>query len=211
MLLLYWVVTCVLYLASVWWLARKVPEQQYPLLRQLYWGTSGLSLLGVVVPVLTLWDWTFRYPSLLCLLLLASGVLAGTRQQLRLARLPALAAAQAVLVGLAAPLLLPNFLEGRSNSIAYADSDCTVTVTDQAASWMDEKIRVPEVEIYSTRLLLFEKNMGHVSVDGSQYQYSTPRVREWWQGVSSLTFAADSNRGVVWRNGATSHFSVNTP
>jgi hypothetical protein len=37
----------------------EVSEEHYPLLRQLHWGTSGLGLLGILVPVLTLWDWTF--------------------------------------------------------------------------------------------------------------------------------------------------------
>jgi hypothetical protein len=206
----YWLLICALYLGLVWWLAREVSEEQYPLLRQLHWGISVLCLLALLVPVLTLWDWTFRSPTFLCLLLLVSGVLAGIRGWLRLARQPAPVTAQAVLIGLIAPVLLAASLEAPPVSIAYADSNYTVTVTEHVG-WMDENARYPEVEFYSTRLLLFEKNLGHVSLSQSQLQGSTPQMKEWWQGVSSLTFAADSNRGVAWRDGMASRFSVNPP
>ena len=65
--------------------------------------------------------------------------------RLGLAHRRALLTTQAVLVGLVAPLLLANGLASRSASTAYADSSCTITVTEHAFSWMDEKVRVSEV------------------------------------------------------------------
>ena len=210
MLLLCWLLLCATYIAMVWWLARKVPAQQYPLLRQLHWGTLGLCGLGVAAPVLTLGDWTFRSPALFCGLLLVSGLLAGIRGRLRLSRLPTLATAQAVLVGLAAPLLLGYSVEGPSTDTVYADSRYRVTVTEHI-TWMEENLRYPEVQLYSTRLLLFEQYLGHVDLSASNSQYSTPQMKAWWQGVSALTLAADSNRGMVWRDGVASRFSINPP
>jgi len=108
-----------------------------------------------------------------------------------------------------APLLLAGSLASRAASTAYSDSSCTVT--EHAFYWMDEKVRVSEVEFYSTRLLLFEKYLGHVTVPGLYDQGKATQVQAWWQGVSSLTFEADSSRGVLWRNGAATPFSVDPP
>ena len=210
MLLLYWLLLCAVYIILVWGLARAVPEWQYQLLRWLHWGTSGLCWLGVAAPAVTLGDWTLRFPALWCGLLLSSGLLAGIRGRLRLARLPALATAQAVLVGLVAPLLLGYSLAGPSSDIAYADSHYTVTVTEHV-TWMEENLRYAEVQLYGTRLLLFEQYLGHVGLSPSNSQYDTPQMKAWWQGVSALAFAADSSRGVVWRDGIASRFSVNPP
>jgi hypothetical protein len=143
-------------------------------------------------------------------LVLVSGVLAGIQGRARLGRRPGLATAQAVLVGLIAPVLLAATLEAPLASVVYTDSRYTVTVTEHVA-WMDEHIRYPEVEFFSTPLLLFEQNLGHVSIREQESRYSTPQLTAWWQGVSSLTFEAASNRGVAWRDGIASPFSVTPP
>jgi hypothetical protein len=183
MTLLYFLLLYAIYLVLVWWLDRKVPTPWYPRLRQLHWITVGLCGLGVAAPALTLGDWTFRSPALYCGLLLASGLLAGIRGRLRLARLPALATVQAVLVGLATPLLVYS-ADSLSSDTAYADSSYTVTVTEHI-SWMDDNLRYPEVQLYGTRLVLFEQYLGHAALSASNFQYSTPQMKDWWHGTSS--------------------------
>ncbi|TVT39597.1 hypothetical protein FNT36_18315 [Hymenobacter setariae] len=204
----YCLLACAAYIALIWGLPRVLAEEVFPLLRWLHWGTSALCLLALVLPVLTLGDWTFRSLGLFCGVLLVSGLLAGTRRRMQVTRVPILATMQAVLVGLAAPLLFKLSLGSTSSDVAYTDSNYTVTVKE-GSSFMDNDPVPAELEIYRSRLLFFDQYLGHIGRD-NLYE-PRPKLKAWWQAVSAISFDADSNRGVAWHEGVAVPFGVNPP
>lgn len=205
---LYYLLACAVYLALIWGLPRVLAEEVFPLLRWLHWGSSVLCLLALVVPALTLGSWTFRSLGLFCGILLLSGLLAGTRRRLQVTRVPILATTQALLVGLAAPLLLRLSLDSASSEVVYTDGNYTVTVKE-SFSWMDNDQAPAEVEMYRSRLLFFDQYLGHIGRD-NLYE-PVPQLRARWHAVSAISFDADSNRGVAWQQGVAAPFSVNPP
>jgi TonB family protein len=208
---LYWLLLCAFYLALIWGLPHVLPEETFPGLRWLHWGASVLCLLAVVAPALTRGDWTFRSFSLWCAVLLVSGLLAGTRRRLRATGQPALATTQAVLVGLIAPALLVFFCLGQNtpSKEAYNDGHYSVTV-EERFSFMDNDPESPDVQFYRSRLGIFDECLGRI-VSNSVAIEQASDLRRWWQGVSAVSFEADSSRGVAWHDGTAVPFSVSPP
>ncbi|MFD1875560.1 energy transducer TonB [Hymenobacter bucti] len=205
---LYCLLACAVYLALIGGLPRLLAEETLPLLRWLHWGSSVLCLLALVVPALTLGSWTFRSLGLFCAVLLGSGLLAGVRRRLQVTRVPLLATTQAVLVGLAAPVLLGLSLDSTSSEVAYTDGSYTVTVKE-GFSLMDNDPVPAELELYRSRLLFFDQYLGHIGRDNLYEPLSALKAR--WQAVSAISFEADSNRGVAWQAGVAVPFGVNPP
>jgi TonB family protein len=205
---LYYLLACAVYLALIWGLPRLLTEEVFPLLRWLHWGSSMLCLLALVAPVLTRGSWTFRSLSLFCAVLLGSGLLAGLRRRLQVTRVPILATTQAVLVGLAAPMLLRLSLDSASSEVAYTDGSYTVTVKE-SFSWMDNDPLPAELELYRSRLLFFDQYLGHIG-RGNLYE-PLPALKARWHAVSAISFDVASNRGVAWQEGVAVPFGVNPP
>lgn len=205
---LYYLLACVVYIALIWRLPRVLAEETFPLLRWLHWGSSVLCLLALIAPMLTLGSWTFRSLGLFCAVLLGSGLLAGVRRRLQVTRVPRLATTQAVLVGLAAPVLLGLSLASGSSDVAYTDGSYTVTVKE-GFSFMDNDPVPAELELYRSRLLFFDQYLGHIG--RQNLDETVPELKARWQAVSAISFDADSNRGVAWQQGVAVPFGVNPP
>ena len=206
--LFYWLLLSTSYVALIGGLVYALPERMYRLLRPLHWGTSGLCALAVVVPLLTLGDWTFKSFGLFCLLLLASGLLAGTRAWLQLTRSARLSKIQAGLVGVVAPLLVLFNADALASDIAYSDGDFTVTVKTHVSLLRYDQ-NYPEVELYGTRGLVFQEYLGHIGLNATSG--SVPELLTWWRGVSALSFDANSNHGVAQQGNLQVAFNVNPP
>jgi len=113
---------------------------------------------------------------------------------------------QAGLIGLATPLLLLCGLQGPSTAAAYSDGDFTVIVQTHFSLLRYEQ-DYPEVALYRTRWLFFQKYLGHIALPVPAA--SVPELRTWWHGVSALFFEEDTNRGVAWQGGMAVPFAVN--
>jgi hypothetical protein len=123
-------------------------------------------------------------------------------------RVPILATTQAVLVGLAAPMLLRLSLDSTSSEVAYTDGSYTVKVKE-GFSWMDNDPVPAELELYRSRLLFFDQYLGHIGRD-NLYE-PLPALKARWHAVSAISFDAASNRGVAWQQGVAVPFGVNPP
>jgi TonB family protein len=204
---LYYLLACAAYIALIWGLPRVLPEETSPLLRWLHWGTSVLCLLALVVPALTRGNSTFQSLGLFCGVLLVSGLLAGIRRRLQVTGRPALATTQAVLAGLAAPVLLGLSLHSTSSDVAYTDGDYTVTVTEHVF-FMDDEPGFAEVKLYRSHLWFFDEYLGHIA--SNRMDEKVPELKAWWQQVSAISFET-STRGEAVHQGVAVPFEVNPP
>lgn len=208
--LLLWLLSSGSYVALVWGLARWLPARSYPLLRLLHWLTLGLGLLISLAPLLTWGSWTPRLVAVPCLLLLASGLLAGIRGGLGLPRAAPLSLVQAGLVGVVAPLLLGFGLDGAvPDDVVYSDRDFTVTVNSHSSFQIDDLIYT-DVDLYRTRGVVFEEHLGRIFLRAVSDQPTTEQ-KNWWRGVSALSYNADSSRGVARHGGVGVPFEVSRP
>ncbi|WP_211289899.1 energy transducer TonB [Hymenobacter chitinivorans] len=157
---------------------------------------------------MTLGEWTFKSWGPLLILLLASGLLGGIRARLKLTRSTPLSTIQAILVGIAAPLLISGLDNSTPSDVAYSDSNYTVTINTHESFQIDNLIYT-DVELYRTHGLLFEKPMGKIVLEHTGN--NVPERMEWWHGVSALSFDPSKNRGVARHNGQDVPFEVNPP
>ncbi|MBO2007456.1 energy transducer TonB [Hymenobacter negativus] len=188
------------------------PEAVRDSLQWAHRGSGVLTLVAILVSCSS-WDLSIRYPTLIALVVLGSGLMAGLRTKLALVAGSAwfLARAQSLLTPLLVPVLF-LWIALRSADVVYWDGDVSVEVTT-STGWLSD-ITTTQITLYQTQALLFEKPVGHIhAADAANYLHPDQSFnkKEWWATVCKVTVDVDSLKGVVQTYSGYRPFVVSKP